>query len=129
MVTYNSDVPQPEDAGLDRSVDVVFKALADPTRRALLDALFVADGQSATALCARFPGMTRFGVMKHLGVLVAANLVVVQPVRRQRLHYLNPVPIGQIADRWISKYAQPFTHALVELQAQLDHPNQRRGAS
>jgi DNA-binding transcriptional ArsR family regulator len=97
-------------------VDPVFKALADVTRRGILDALFERDGQSLTALGERFPSMTRFGVMKHLEVLTAANLVTTHKSGRQRLHYLNPVPIQQIADRWISKYAQPFTRALVDLQ-------------
>jgi DNA-binding transcriptional ArsR family regulator len=99
----------------------VFKALADDTRRALLDALFIRDGQTVVALCEQFPEMTRFGVMKHLGVLEAANLVTTRRVGRTKLHYLNPVPIQQLAERWISKYAQPFTHALVGLQADLEH--------
>ena len=71
----------------------MFKALADPTRRALLDALFAADGQTVNALCAAFPEMTRFGVMKHLAVLEAADLVVTHRSGRTKLHYLNPVPI------------------------------------
>lgn len=102
-------------------MDAVFRALADPTRRAVLDALFEHDGQSVQALCARFPEMTRFGVMKHLDVLEAAHLVTTRRVGRQKFHYLNPVPIQQIADRWISKYAQPFTRALLDLQDELDH--------
>jgi DNA-binding transcriptional ArsR family regulator len=99
---------------VDDSADV-FRALADPTRRAILDALFAADGQSVGALCALSPEMTRFGVMKHLRVLEEANLVT--PVKRGRtkLHYLNPVPIAQIAHRWVSKYAAPFASALVDL--------------
>lgn len=95
--------------------DAVFKALADRGRRALLDALFASDGQTVGALCAVLPEMTRFGVMKHLAVLEAANLVVTQRHGRSKLHYLNPVPIAQIADRWIAKYAQPFTRALLDL--------------
>ncbi len=102
------------------SESLVFKALADDTRRALLDALFTRDGQTVVALCERFPDMTRFGVMKHLAVLEAANLVTTRREGRTKLHYLNPVPIQQLADRWISKYAQPFTHALVGLQADLE---------
>jgi DNA-binding transcriptional ArsR family regulator len=98
----------------------VFRALADPTRRALLDALFEADGQSAGALCARFPEMTRFGVMKHLRLLEDAGLVTTHRAGRSKLHYLNPVPIAQIAHRWISKYAAPFASALVELDEQLN---------
>ncbi len=99
---------------------LVFKALADDTRRALLDALFARDGQTATALCERFPEMTRFGVMKHLSVLEVANLVTTRREGRTKLHFLNPIPIQQLADRWIGKYAQPFTHAMVGLQAELE---------
>lgn len=101
-------------------VDDVFKALADPTRRALLDALFERDGQSVQALCDRFPAMTRFGVMKHLTVLEAANLVTTRRDGRSKFHFLNPVPIQQVADRWIGKYARPFTRALVDLQHDLE---------
>lgn len=108
-------------SGTERDDDAVFKALADPTRRVLLDALFDRDGQSVQSLCERAPGMTRFGVMKHLEVLESANLVTTRKVGRQKLHFLNPVPIQQVADRWIGKYAQPFTRALVDLQADLEH--------
>jgi DNA-binding transcriptional ArsR family regulator len=101
-------------------LDAVFRALADPTRRAVLDTLFEGDGQTVTALCDRFPEMTRFGVMKHLTVLEGANLVTTRRVGRTKLHFLNPVPIQQLADRWISKYAQPFTRAMVDLQAGLE---------
>ena len=94
----------------------VFRALADPTRRAILDALFAADGQSVGALSALSPGMTRFGVMKHLRVLEEANLVASVKRGRVKLHYLNPVPITQIAHRWVSKYAGPFASALVDLE-------------
>ena len=97
----------------------VFRALADPTRRALLDALFDADGQSVGALCVLSPEMTRFGVMKHLRVLEEANLVTTAKSGRTKLHYLNPVPIAQIAHRWISKYAAPFASALVDLDDQV----------
>jgi DNA-binding transcriptional ArsR family regulator len=100
--------------------DAVFKALADPTRRALLDALFALDGRSVQALCDLFPSMTRFGVMKHLGVLEQANLVIARRTGRSKVHYLNPVPIQQVADRWISKYAQPYARALVDLQHDLE---------
>ena len=99
---------------------LVFKALADDTRRALLDALYAVDGQTVVALCERFPEMTRFGVMKHLAVLEAANLVNTRREGRTKLHFLNPVPIQQLADRWISKYAQPFTRAMVGLQTDLE---------
>jgi DNA-binding transcriptional ArsR family regulator len=98
--------------------DEVFRALADPTRRAILDALFEADGQSAGDLWARFPEMTRFGVSKHLSVLQDANLITTVRQGRTKLHYLNPVPIAQIAHRWISKYAAPFASALVDLEQQ-----------
>lgn len=101
-------------------MDEVFKALADPTRRSLLDALFERDGQTVQALCDRFPTMTRFGVMKHLAVLEAANLVTTRREGRTKLHFLNPVPIQQVADRWIGKYARPFTRALVDLQVDLE---------
>jgi DNA-binding transcriptional ArsR family regulator len=100
--------------------DAVFKALADPTRRAVLDALFDVDGQTVQALCERFPAMTRFGVMKHLDVLEHANLVSTRRQGRTKLHFLNPVPIQQVADRWIGKYARPFTRALVDLQVDLE---------
>ena len=101
-------------------MDEVFKALADPTRRSILDTLFEHDGQTVQALCDRFPEMTRFGVMKHLAVLEAANLVVTKRAGRTKLHYLNPVPIGLVADRWISKYAAPFTRAMVGLRTGLE---------
>jgi DNA-binding transcriptional ArsR family regulator len=100
--------------------DEVFKALADPTRRDLLDALFELDGQTLGELAARHPQLTRFGVMKHLGVLEAAGLVVAERVGREKRHYLNPVPIAQIAGRWISRYARPFTTALVGLKVGLE---------
>ncbi len=101
-------------------MDAVFRALADPTRRLLLDALFARDGQSAGELCARVPRMTRFGVMKHVGVLEEAGLVTSRRLGRTRLHYLNPVPIGLVADRWVSKYAAPFTKAMVGLRTGLE---------
>jgi DNA-binding transcriptional ArsR family regulator len=97
----------------------VFRALADPTRRALLDALFAADGQTLTELCARVPDLTRFGVMKHLAVLEQADLVIAVRSGREKRHHLNPVPIEQVANRWISKYAARFTSALVGLEQEL----------
>ncbi len=122
MVTYHAAMAvRTTDHGTDHDTDdAVFRALADPTRRAILDALFAVDGQSLQALGDRFPAMTRFGVMKHLAVLEAAGLVVARRAGRQKLHHLNPVPIGEIADRWISKYAQPFTRALVDLRVELE---------
>jgi DNA-binding transcriptional ArsR family regulator len=97
----------------------VFRALADPTRRSLLDALFATDGQTVVALCTLFPEMTRFGVMKHLKVLEEANLVTSRRAGRTKQHFLNPVPIAQIAHRWIDKYAAPYASALVELERQV----------
>jgi DNA-binding transcriptional ArsR family regulator len=104
----------------DDELDPVFRALADPTRRLLLDSLFAEDGQTAGQLCARVPEMTRFGVMKHVGLLEDAGLVTTRREGRTKLHYLNPVPIGLVADRWISKYAAPFTRAMVGLRTGLE---------
>ncbi|HXZ65680.1 MAG TPA: metalloregulator ArsR/SmtB family transcription factor [Streptosporangiaceae bacterium] len=100
-------------------MDDVFRALADPTRRELLDELFRADGQTLTALEERFP-MTRFGVMKHLKVLEQAGLVVTRKRGRQKLHFLNPVPIRLVHDRWVSKYAEPWAAALSDLKQELE---------
>ena len=100
-------------------VDEVFKALADPTRRTLLDALFVEDGQTLSALEARV-SMTRFGVMKHLKVLEEAGLITTRRRGREKLHFLNPVPIRLIHDRWVSKYAEPWTATLTGLKRQLE---------
>ena len=100
-------------------MDAVFKALADPTRRQLLDELFERDGQTLTELEARLP-MTRFGVMKHLKVLEEAGLVVTRRRGREKLHFLNPVPIRQIHDRWVSKYAEPWASALTDLKRDLE---------
>ena len=96
------------------SSDEVFKALADRSRRLLLDSLFVDDGQTLGELSARLPGMTRFGVMKHLRLLSAAGLVATRKVGREKLHYLNPAPIRLMHDRWIGKYAQPWVGALAD---------------
>ena len=100
-------------------MDEVFKALADPTRRALLDLLFEEDGQTLTALDRRMP-MSRFGVMKHLKVLEEAGLVVTRRRGREKLHFLNPVPIRLIHDRWVSKYAEPWATALTDIKRQLE---------
>lgn len=105
--------------GGDRDDDAVFRALADPGRRRLLDALFSRDGQTLRDLCAVLPDLTRFGVMKHLAVLESANLVVTQRSGRAKLHHLNPVPIGQIQRRWVSKYAEAPVNALVALADEL----------
>jgi uncharacterized protein YndB with AHSA1/START domain/DNA-binding transcriptional ArsR family regulator len=100
-------------------MDAVFRAIADPTRRQVLDELFREDGQTLTALEQRLP-MTRFGVMKHLRVLEEANLVVTKRRGREKLHFLNPVPIRLIHDRWVSKYAEPWAARLSELKSQLE---------
>jgi DNA-binding transcriptional ArsR family regulator len=100
--------------------DRVFKALADPGRRRLLDSLFQADGRPLHELCAVLPDLTRFGVMKHLAVLAEAGLVVTHREGRTKLHYLNPVPIRELHDRWISKYATATVDALVGLRRSLD---------
>src|ERR1700674_2089146 len=100
-------------------MDDVFKALADPTRRSLLDKLFKKDGQTLSALEGRLP-MTRFGVMKHLRVLEEARLVVTRRRGREKLHFLNAVPIRLIHDRWVSKYAEPWVASLSDLKTQLE---------
>jgi DNA-binding transcriptional ArsR family regulator len=110
-------------------MDEVFKALADPTRRALLDQLFEQDGQTLTALESRLP-MSRFGAMKHLKVLEEAHLVVTRRRGREKLHFLNPVPIRLIHDRWVSKYAEPWATALTDIKRELeeqDHGDVSRG--
>jgi uncharacterized protein YndB with AHSA1/START domain/DNA-binding transcriptional ArsR family regulator len=100
-------------------MDVIFRALADPTRRSLLDELFKEDGQTLSALEARLP-MTRFGVMKHLKVLEEAGLVVARRRGREKLHFLNPVPIRLVHDRWVSKYAEPWAAGLSDLKHDLE---------
>ena len=102
-------------------MDAVFKALADPTRRSLLDELFEQDGQTLSALEQRLP-MTRFGVMKHLRVLEDARLVTTRKVGRNKHHFLNPVPIRLIHDRWIDKYTERRASALAELKTRLEEP-------
>ena len=93
----------------------MFKALADPTRRGLLDELYREDGQTLTSLERGLP-MTRFGVMKHLRLLEEAGLVTTQRRGRQKLHFLNAVPIRLVHDRWVSKYAEPLAATLTELK-------------
>ena len=100
-------------------MDEVFRALADPTRRSLLDELFREDGQTLSALEARLP-MTRFGVMKHLRVLEEAGLVVSKRQGREKLHFLNPVPIRLVHDRWVGKYTAPWAAALSGLKHELE---------
>jgi uncharacterized protein YndB with AHSA1/START domain/DNA-binding transcriptional ArsR family regulator len=101
-------------------MDDVFKALADPTRRSLLDELFKQDGQTLSALEGRL-AMTRFGVMKHLRLLEKAGLVVTRRRGREKLHFLNPVPIRLVHDRWVSKYAAPLVATLSELKHKLEN--------
>ena len=105
-------------------MDAVFRALADPTRRSLLDELFREDGQTLSGLEERF-SMTRFGVMKHLKQLEEAGLVVTKRRGREKLHFLNPVPIRLVHDRWVSKYAEPWTAALSGLKHRLENPMEK----
>ena len=100
-------------------MDEVFKALADPTRRGLLDELFKQDGQTLSALEGRVP-MSRFGVMKHLRVLEEAGLITTRKRGREKLHFLNPVPIRLVHDRWVSKYAEPWASALSQLKDEIE---------
>ena len=107
-------------------MDAVFKALADPGRRELLDRMVETDGLSVGELCEVLPDVTRFAVMKHLKVLEEAHLLTTEKHGRRKLHYLNPVPIQMIHDRWISKYASLFTVALTSLSRQVHE--QERGS-
>ena len=100
-------------------MDLVFKALADSSRRSLLDNLFLRDGQTLGELGSRLE-MTRFGAMKHLRVLENAGLVTTRKVGREKLHYLNPVPIQEIHERWVSKYAAPWLSALSAIKSELE---------
>lgn len=97
----------------------MFKALADPSRRLILDRLFERDGRTLTELEQELP-MTRFGVMKHVRILEAAGLLVSRRSGREKLHFLNPVPIRLIHDRWIDKYTEPRVAALSDLKRQLE---------
>ncbi len=97
-----------------------FRALGDPSRRLLLDRLFERDGQTLGELTRWLPGMTRFGVMRHLGVLEEADLIATRKVGREKRHYLNPVPIRLIHDRWISKYAEAVTGTLSAMKDHLE---------
>ncbi|HVS47755.1 MAG TPA: SRPBCC domain-containing protein [Candidatus Dormibacteraeota bacterium] len=106
-------------------MDEVFRALADPTRRSLLDELFRQDGQSLSALEGRF-SMTRFGVMKHLKQLEEASLVVTKRRGREKLHFLNPIPIRLVHDRWVSKYAEPWAAGLSGLKNTLEDRNMQK---
>src|SRR3954465_4500836 len=99
-----------------------FRALSDPSRRLLLDRLFERDGQTLGELCGYLPEMTRFGVMRHLGVLEGAGLLSTRKVGREKRHYLNPVPIRLIHDRWISKFAEPVLGAMAALKQHVEKP-------
>lgn len=101
------------------AIDLVFKALADPTRRKLIDRLHAASGQTLSALCKHL-AMTRQAVTQHLAVLEAANLVSVQWQGREKLHYFNPVPIHDLHHRWIRKFEQPRLDALHTLKTTLE---------
>ena len=101
-------------------MESVFKALADPSRRKLLDLLFERDGQTLTELARSLPAMTRFGVMKHLGLLEEAGLVTTRRAGREKLHYLNAVPIRMVHDRWIGKYRKARAAALVDLKLNME---------
>jgi DNA-binding transcriptional ArsR family regulator len=114
LVTYSHGV---HDDGPDD--DAVFKAVADRTRRFLLDLLFEADGRTLTDLESGLD-MTRFGVMKHLKVLEEAGLVVTKKSGREKLHFLNPVPIRLVHDRWIDKYTERQVSALADLKQSLE---------
>ena len=98
----------------------IFRALGDPSRRLLLDRLFDRDGQTLGELAAALPGMTRFGVMRHLDVLEAAGLIETRRLGREKHHYLNPVPIRLVADRWIGKFAAPVVSAMAGLKHDLE---------
>ena len=106
-------------------MDEVFRALADPTRRSLLDALYRQDGQNLSALERRLP-MTRFGVMKHLKVLEEAGLVTTRRRGREKLHFLNPVPIRLVHDRWVSKYAEPWVETLSGLKKTIEEETMQK---
>jgi uncharacterized protein YndB with AHSA1/START domain/DNA-binding transcriptional ArsR family regulator len=101
----------------------VFRALGDPSRRLLLDRLFDRDGQTLGELTAYLPEMTRFGVMRHLDVLEAARLIETRRIGREKRHYLNPVPIRLVADRWIGKFAAPVVAEMTGLKHHLEAPS------
>jgi DNA-binding transcriptional ArsR family regulator len=125
MVTYDEAMPGRDGEGGGHQVgdppevDRVFKALADPSRRLLLDRLFERDGRTLTELESELE-MSRFGVMKHLRLLEEAGLVVSRRSGREKLHYLNPVPIQEIHDRWIDKFTERRASALLDLKKELE---------
>ncbi|MBS4220976.1 metalloregulator ArsR/SmtB family transcription factor [Bacillus sp. FJAT-49711] len=97
----------------------IFKALADPNRRMLLDLLYESDGRTLTDLGTHLD-MSRFGVMKHLNLLEEANLITTRKVGREKFHYLNPIPIRQVYDRWVSKYSEPWASELISLKTEME---------
>jgi DNA-binding transcriptional ArsR family regulator len=105
-----------------RETDLLFKALADPSRRKLLDLLHAHDGRTLNELCEHL-AMTRQGVTQHLGVLEAANLLATVRRGREKLHYLNPVPLQEIYERWIAKFEKPRLKALAQLKKKLERPD------
>jgi DNA-binding transcriptional ArsR family regulator len=109
-------------------MDEIFKALADNTRRELLDRLFAKDGQTLGELC-EYLSMTRQAVTKHLVILEEANLIVIQWKGREKLHYLNPVPIQEIFERWVSKYETSRLAAISNLKNALEKPNNKKTSS
>jgi DNA-binding transcriptional ArsR family regulator len=107
----------------DEAVDGVFRALADPSRRALLDTLFARNGQTLGELC-EVRSMTRQAVTKHLGILESANLIATVKRGREKLHYINPAPIHEIGERWISKYERARLEALFDLKKVLENKDE-----
>jgi len=107
------------------SMDAVFKARGDPSRRQLLDRLHARNGQTLSELCGEMD-MTRQAVTKHLAILEDANLVATQWRGREKFHYLNPVPIHEIADRWIGKYERTRLRALTDLKKRLENDTEKR---
>jgi DNA-binding transcriptional ArsR family regulator len=131
LVTYEGlvrdDGASPGGRDLDPD-EPVFRALADGQRRVLLDRLFERDGQTLAELCAALPHLSRFGVMKHLSVLEQASLVTARRDGRHKVHFLNPVPIRGIHDRWISKYATPWIDVLSGLRDDLEQTDRAHPA-
>jgi len=119
-IIYVTKGSHKESAGMEENE--VFKALADPHRRTLLDSLFQQGGQSVGELCRILPSMTRYGVMKHLQILEDGGLVTSEKIGRERHYYLNPVPLQVIYERWVSKYAQPWAQTLTGLKSLLETP-------
>lgn len=101
-------------------MDVVFRAINDPSRRLLMDRLYEVDGQTLSELSACLPDMTRFGVMNHLKVLEEARLISTRKVGRHKHHYLNPVPIREIHERWIAKYTEPVVGRILAVKARVE---------